>query len=71
MKLHDMSLLRNASYIAGAWQEVGVGSLKVTNPATGESIAEVVTAGREQTEAAIGAAHDAMQAWRELSLIHI
>jgi succinate-semialdehyde dehydrogenase/glutarate-semialdehyde dehydrogenase len=66
MKLHDMSLLRNASYIAGAWQETGAGSLAVTNPATGESIAEVVTAGREQTEVAIAAAHDAMQSWQEV-----
>ena len=66
MKLHDMSLLRNASYIAGAWQETGAGSLAVTNPATGESIAEIVTAGREQTEAAIAAAHDAMQSWQEV-----
>ena len=66
MKLHDMSLLRNASYIGGAWQETGAGSLAVTNPATGESIAEVVTAGRAQTEAAIAAAHDAMQSWREV-----
>ena len=66
MKLHDMSLLRNASYIGGAWQEGGAGSLTVTNPATGESIAEIVTAGREQTEAAIAAAHDAMQSWREV-----
>ena len=66
MKLHDKGLLRNASYIAGVWQEAGAGSLKVTNPATGESIAEVVTAGREQTEAAIAAAHDAMQSWQEV-----
>ena len=66
MNLHDTSLLRNASYIAGAWQETGAGSLTVTNPATGESIAEVVTAGRAQTEAAIAAAHNAMQAWREV-----
>ena len=66
MKLHDMSLLRNASYIGGAWQEGGAGSLTVTNPATGESIAEIVTAGREQTEAAIAAAYDAMQSWREV-----
>ena len=42
MKLHDMSLLRNASYIGGAWQEGGAGSLTVINPATGESIAEIV-----------------------------
>ena len=66
MKLHDMRLLRNASYIAGAWQETGAGSLTVANPATGESIAEVVTAGRAQTEVAIAAAHDAMKSWREV-----
>ena len=66
MKLHDIGLLRNASYIAGMWQEAGAGSLTVTNPATGEAITDVVTVGREQTESAIVAAYDAMQAWQEV-----
>jgi succinate-semialdehyde dehydrogenase/glutarate-semialdehyde dehydrogenase len=64
MKLNDLGLLRSASYVAGAWQESGAGSLTVTNPATGGAIAEVLTAGREETEAAISAAHDAMLLWR-------
>ena len=66
MKLHDIGLLRNASYIAGVWQEAGAGLLTVTNPATGEAITDVVTVGREQTESAIVAAYDAMQAWQEV-----
>jgi succinate-semialdehyde dehydrogenase/glutarate-semialdehyde dehydrogenase len=66
MKLNDLGLLRSASYVAGAWQESGAGSLTVTNPATGGAIAEVLTAGREETEAAISAAHDAMLLWREV-----
>ena len=66
MKLNDLGLLRSASYVAGAWQETGSRSLTVTNPATGEAIAEVLTAGREETEAAISAAHDAMLLWREV-----
>ena len=60
MKLHDKGLLRNASYIAGVWQEAGAGSLKVTNPATGESIAEVVTAGREGASQSAGAGFAAL-----------
>ena len=66
LTLSDSELLRKGSYIAGAWREQGAGVLAVINPANGNVIAEVATVDRTGTEAAIGAAHEAMTSWREV-----
>ena len=67
MKLSDPTLLRTACYIDGQWHAAGTGTLAVSNPATGQTIAEVNTVGRAGAEAAIAAAHQAMSSWRNLS----
>jgi len=67
MKLSDPTLLRTACYIDGQWHAAGTGTLAVTNPANGQTIAEVNTVGRAGAEAAIAAAHQAMSSWRNLS----
>jgi aldehyde dehydrogenase (NAD+) len=56
-------LIRN--YINGEW----VGTAKTQkniNPATGESIGEVVVSGREEAEAAIAAAKSAAKSWKAM-----
>jgi succinate-semialdehyde dehydrogenase/glutarate-semialdehyde dehydrogenase len=51
-------------FISGAWQAAQGGrTFEVRNPATGETIAEVSDGTREDTRAAIQAAHDAFPAW--------
>ena len=66
INLRDSNLLRTASYVAGAWSEKASGVLAVTNPATGEVVAEVSTVDRTATEDAISHAHEAMMAWRDV-----
>ena len=61
--LRDPSLLRTESLINGAW--VGSGRrFSVTNPATGELIAEVVDCGEAETRLAIEAASAALPSWK-------
>ena len=66
INLRDPNLLRTASYVAGAWSERASGVLAVTNPATGEVVAEVSTVDRAAPEDAISHAHEAMMAWRDV-----
>jgi len=66
INLRDPNLLRTASYVAGAWSERASGVLAVTNPATGEVVAEVSIVDRAATEDAISHAHEAMMAWRDV-----
>lgn len=54
--------LKSDLYIDGAWVK-GDGTLPVTDPSTGNVIAEVQTAGDSQCEAAIAAAHKAFTSW--------
>lgn len=63
--LRRPDLFRTAAHIGGKWVE-GPGSIDVINPATGDLIAKVASAGREETEAAVAAASTAMAAWRGL-----
>ena len=57
MKLNDPTLLRTDSYINGAWiQAPRNARFAVTNPATGETVAEVADLGAEAVTAAIGRA---------------
>ena len=62
MKLNDPTLLKTDSYINGAWHG-GNTRFAVTNPATGDVIAEVADLGAAETTAAIDAAVPAQKAW--------
>ena len=64
MNLNDPTLLRTDSYINGAWTAAPANKrFAVTNPATGETIAEVADLGAAETTAAIDAAVPAQKAW--------
>jgi len=54
--------LKTDLYIDGAWVK-GDGTLPVTDPSTGNVIAEVQTAGDAQCDAAVTAAHNAFKTW--------
>ena len=62
-QLQDASLLKTDSLIGGEWVS-GHSRFAVTNPATGEVIAEVANMGPEQAHQAIVAANAAWGAWR-------
>ncbi len=65
MVLKDPALLRDKSYINGAWQESAMGTtFAVTNPADGAWVADVADGGVKETRAAIQAAAAAFPAWR-------
>ena len=52
-------------YIAGDWRDAsGGGTVPVEDPATGETIAEIADATAEDAEAALAAAHEAFQEFR-------
>jgi len=63
MKLKDPSLLRLDSYVDGKWIDADGKRFAVTNPATGDVIAEVADHGAAQITAAIDAAVPAQKAW--------
>ncbi|MEP0519150.1 MAG: NAD-dependent succinate-semialdehyde dehydrogenase [Hyphomicrobiales bacterium] len=65
MKLSDASLLKEHSYINGAW--VGTPEVAVTNPATGAELAKVPNLGRLETDEAIAAADDAFKIWSKMT----
>jgi succinate-semialdehyde dehydrogenase/glutarate-semialdehyde dehydrogenase len=63
--LNDASLLRTQAHIDGAWRDAGTGrTFPVTNPATGETIANVADLGADETHEAIAAAARAWPGWR-------
>src|SRR3954463_7145624 len=67
-RLSDPGLLRTAAYVDGLWVDEGDGgTFTVTNPSTGEVIAELPSLSREQTQAAVEAAGAALVGWRALS----
>jgi malonate-semialdehyde dehydrogenase (acetylating) / methylmalonate-semialdehyde dehydrogenase len=59
------------NYIGGEWTAAGEGRerLEVTNPATGERLAEVPLGGREELDAAARAARAALPQWRDVNVI--
>ncbi|GIX12381.1 MAG: NAD-dependent succinate-semialdehyde dehydrogenase [Paracoccaceae bacterium] len=64
LKLKDPSLLAQKSYVAGEWIDADSGrTFPVTNPSTGEVIAEMADCGQAETARAIDAAHEAQKAW--------
>ena len=60
--LADPGLLREQCLIDGAW--TGTGTIAVTDPATGETLASVPELATDETRAAIAAAEVALPAWR-------
>jgi succinate-semialdehyde dehydrogenase/glutarate-semialdehyde dehydrogenase len=64
-ELSDGDLLRTMAYVDGAW--VGAdsgGTFSVTNPASGDVVADVPRLGADETRRAIAAAERAQPAWR-------
>ena len=65
MKISDKKLLKTQAYIDGNWVDSDDGNtFVVTNPANGESIAEVASCGADETRRAIEAAEKAQSEWR-------
>jgi succinate-semialdehyde dehydrogenase/glutarate-semialdehyde dehydrogenase len=63
--LKDPSLFREEAFINGAWVKAkSESSFAVTNPATGELIANVSNLGAPETELAITSAEHAFQGWK-------
>ena len=66
LNLKDPSLLRLQCYIDGQWSSADDNSvIKVSNPATGESLGTVPHMGAAETRRAIEAANAAWPAWRK------
>jgi succinate-semialdehyde dehydrogenase / glutarate-semialdehyde dehydrogenase len=65
LQLKDMTLLKNQGFIDGEWVGADSGAaFRVTDPATGETLVEVVDMGAAETRRAIDAAARALPAWR-------
>jgi succinate-semialdehyde dehydrogenase/glutarate-semialdehyde dehydrogenase len=68
LNLKDPSLLRQQCFIGGEWCCADDNSvIKVSNPATGESLGSVPHMGAKETRRAIDAANAAWGAWRKQS----
>lgn len=66
--LQDPALLRNQSYIDGAWVNAAAGTtFLVDNPADASRVAEVADCGAVETRRAIEAANAALPAWRAMT----
>ena len=65
IQLSDQRLFREQCYVDGAWIDADDGrAIKVTDPATGETIGTVPSVGVAETRRAIEAAERALPAWR-------
>ncbi len=65
MQLSDSKLLRQHCYMDGQWVDADNGAtLKVNNPATGETVGTVPKLGAAETRRAIESARAAFPAWR-------
>ncbi len=66
MQLNNPNLLRSQCLINGLWCDAQSGQrLDVTNPATGEKLADIPLISEQETEQAIIAAQDAQQNWKQ------
>ena len=64
-RVQDTSLIRARAYIDGAWVDADSGAtFAVTDPATGDVLAQVANLGADETGRAIAAANAAWPAWR-------
>ena len=67
LPLQDPTLLKTNAYIDGQWTGADDGAtFSVSNPATGDIIAEVARVGASETRRAIAAADRAMKDWKAL-----
>lgn len=65
MHLSDSALLQSQAYISGQWCDADSGeTVPVTNPANGETLAQLANCGADETERAVAAADAALPAWR-------
>jgi len=64
--LKDPAIFRQACYIDGAWVTAGSGAtITVDDPATGQAVGVVPRLGAAETRQAVGAASQALPAWRK------
>ncbi|MBH0170486.1 NAD-dependent succinate-semialdehyde dehydrogenase [Fictibacillus sp. 18YEL24] len=54
-------------YINGSWTGESLEKIEVYNPANGEVVGTVASCGKEETDAAIDAAHEAFPSWSKLT----
>ncbi|WP_334066374.1 NAD-dependent succinate-semialdehyde dehydrogenase [Nereida ignava] len=66
-RLNDTALLRTQAYVNGEWVDGDEGTFDVTDPATGDVVAQVADLSRAQVAAAIGHAQSAQKAWAKLA----
>ena len=65
MQLKDSALLQTQGFINGQWRDAAGGkTFDVTNPATGEVLAQVADMGADETREAIAIAEKAQIEWR-------
>jgi succinate-semialdehyde dehydrogenase/glutarate-semialdehyde dehydrogenase len=62
-RLKDKSLLKTRCFIGGEWVGGDAPQIGVTDPATGELIANIPSLGAKETREAIEAAHKAQKSW--------
>jgi succinate-semialdehyde dehydrogenase / glutarate-semialdehyde dehydrogenase len=66
MKISDRGLFKTQAYIDGKWVDADGGATRpVSNPATGETIANIAKCGTAETRRAIEAAGRAFESWRQ------
>ncbi len=66
MQLNDKTLFKGKAFVGGRWIDADNGeTFGVSNPATGEIIAQVARCGGAETRRAIEAAEHAQQLWRK------
>ena len=66
-RLNDTALLRTQAYVNGEWVDGDEGTFDVTDPATGDVVAQVADLSRAQVAAAIEHAQGAQKAWAKLA----
>ena len=67
MYLQDPGLLRHQAYIGGTWRNADNNQVfTVTDPATGDTLAEVASLGATETQQAIQIASAAQKEWQKV-----
>ena len=66
-KYQDLPAVETRLYVNGKWVEGSEGTKPVTNPATGETLANVHVGGEKEVKAAIKAANKAFPEWSRKS----
>ncbi len=69
MAITEAALSRVGQLIDGKWEDTGRDEHPVTNPATGEVIAQVAFANSADVDRAARAAHQAFLAWRDVPVV--